>query len=156
MRINIKCSSAIHILLMIAMMPDTHKVTSEFLASSVGSNPVDVRKLMSSLKKAELIEVARGPGGAKLKRLPGEITLLDIYHAVDSTPLDELIGIHAHPAEQCPFGRNIGDVLAEPYAEIGETVRQKMASITLKQLCNRLKGMEPEIFAEVECVSPMQ
>lgn len=146
MRINIKCSSAIHILLMIAMLPETHKVTSEFLASSVGSNPVDIRKLLSSLKKAGLIEVSRGPGGAKLRKQPEEITLLDIYSAVDSTPLDELIGVHAHPAEQCPFGRNIGDVLAEPYAEIGDTVRQKMASITLAQLCYRLKDLEPGVF----------
>jgi DNA-binding IscR family transcriptional regulator len=146
MRINIKCSSAIHVLLMIAMLPDTHKITSEFLASSVGSNPVEIRKLLSSLKKAGIIEVARGPGGAKLKRMPIDITLLDIYNAVDSTSLDELIGVHSHPSEQCPFGKNISNILAEPYAEIGETVCQKMASITLEQLCSKLGKMEPEAF----------
>lgn len=131
---------------MIALLPDTHKITSEFLASSVGSNPVEIRRLLSSLKKAGIIEVARGPGGAKLKRMPKDITLLDIYNAVDSTPLDELIGVHSHPSERCLFGKNICNVLAEPYAEIGESVRRKMASITLEQLCNRLGKMEPAVF----------
>lgn len=146
MRINIKCSSTIHVLLMIALLPDTHKITSEFLASSVGSNPVEIRKLLSNLKKAGIIEVARGPGGAKLKRMPKDITLLDIYSAVDGTPLDELIGVHTHPEPLCPFGKNIYNVLAEPYEEISEAVRMKMASITLEQLCNRLEEMEPEVF----------
>lgn len=146
MRINIKCSSAVHILLMLALLPDTYKITSEFLASSVGNNPVEIRKLLSSLKKADIIEVTRGLGGAKLKRSPKDITLLDIYSAVDSTPLDELIGVHAHPEKKCPFGRNISDVLEEPYAEIGDAVRKKMSSITLEQLCNRLCEIDPTAF----------
>ncbi len=146
MRINIKCSSAVHILLMLALLPDTYKITSEFLASSVGNNPVEIRKLLSNLKKADIIEVTRGLGGARLKRSPKDITLLDIYNTVDSTPLEDLIGIHAHPEKKCPFGRNIGDILAEPYAEIGDTVREKMSSITLEQLCNRLCEIEPTVF----------
>lgn len=146
MRINIKCSSSIHILLMMALLPDTQKITSEFLASSVGSNPVEIRKLLSSLKQAGIIEVARGPGGAKLKKKPIDITLLDIYNAVDPASLDALIGIHAHPEPQCPFGKNIADVLSGPYAEISETVRKKMSSITLEQICKRLVEIEPASF----------
>ena len=145
MRINIKCSMAVHVLLMIAMLPNTQKVTSEFTASSVGSNPVEIRKLLSSLKKAGIIHVTRGPGGAVLTKEPKDITLLDIYSAVDPKSLDDLIGVHSHPAKQCPFGKNISRLLAEPYADISETVRRKMDSITLEQLCNRLKKMEPEI-----------
>lgn len=145
MRVSIKCSSAVHMLLMIAMLPASRKATSEFLASSVGNNPVEIRKLLSSLKKAGIIDVARGPGGAVLMRKPEEITLLDIYSAVDSSSLDELIGVHSHPARQCLFGRNIASLLAEPYAEIGEAVRRKMAQITLEQLRIKLLEMEPTI-----------
>lgn len=143
MRISVKCSSAIHMLLMIAILPPQCKITSEFLSSSVGNNPVEIRKLLSGLKKAGIIDVARGPGGAVLKKKPGDITLLDIYNAVDSASLDELIGVHGHPAKHCLFGRNIGSLLAEPYAAIGEAVCQKMASITLEQLVLRLQEMEP-------------
>lgn len=143
MRVSVKCSSAIHILLMIAMRQEGQKITSEFLASSVGSNPVEIRRLLSSLKKAGMIDVARGPGGAALKKEPGEITLLDIYTAVDPASLSELIGIHQHAEKRCPFGRNMAELLSEPYAEIGSAVQQKMSEITLERLCMRLREMEP-------------
>lgn len=148
MRISVKCSSAIHVLLMIAVLPASYKITSEFLASSVGSNPVEIRKLLSSLKKAGIIDVTRGPGGAKLKKSPEDITLLDIYNAVDSASLDELIGVHSHPAPQCPFGKNISNLLEKPYAEISEAVREKMSAITLAQLLMQFLEMEPTIYEQ--------
>ncbi len=148
MRISVKCSEAVHMLLMIAALPNDCRVTSDLLASSVGNNPVEVRRLLSSLKKAGIIDVARGPGGATLKRAPRDITLLDIYFAVDATSLNELIGIHGHATQQCPFGKNIYQLLAEPYAQIGEAIREEMDSITLEYLIARLRDMEPSIFEQ--------
>ncbi|MDL2248701.1 Rrf2 family transcriptional regulator [Tyzzerella sp. OttesenSCG-928-J15] len=146
MRISIKCSSAVHMLLVIASLSAEKKVTSSLLASSVGCNPVEVRKLLSSLKKAGIINVSRGPGGATLNKEPDDITLLDIYSAVDSASLDELIGLHANAATMCPIGKNIYNILAEPYEEIGSAIRDKMATITLKQLLERLYTMEPSLL----------
>lgn len=146
MRISVKCSSAVHVLLIIAVLPAGWKITSEFLASSVGSNPVEIRKLLSSLKRAGMIDVTRGPGGATLKKKPEDITLFDIYDAVDSASLDDLIGVHNHPNQHCLFGRNIRSLLAEPYAEIGEAVRREMESITLEHLLARLQEIEPAIY----------
>lgn len=145
MRISVKCSSAVHLLLMLALLSSRQRMTSEFLASSVGCNPVEIRKLLGSLKKAGLIDVSRGPGGAVLKRAPKDITLFDIYSAVDTASLNEIVGVHAHPFPGCPFGKNIGELLAEPYAEIGEAVREKMTSITLESLLSRLVQMEPSL-----------
>lgn len=145
MRISAKCSSAVHMLLMIAILPAHQKVTSDFLASSVGCNPVEIRKLLGGLKRAGFIDIARGTGGATLRVEPKDITLLAIYSAVDAASLDELIGVHAHAAEQCPFGKNIYRLLAAPYAEIGEAVRDKMTGITLAQLLARLEEMEPAV-----------
>lgn len=147
-RISVKCSSAVHVLLMIAMPPAGRKVTSDFLAGSVGCNPVEIRKLLSSLKKAGIIDVLRGTGGATLRKAPKDITLLDIYSAVDAASLDELIGVHAHALPQCPFGKNIYRLLAEPYQDIGNAVREKMEAITLAQLVGRLVELEPSIQAE--------
>lgn len=156
MRISIKCSSAVHILLMLALLPSERKITSGLLASSVGSNPVEIRKLLGSLKKAGIIDVARGPGGATLRREPKDISLLDIYTAVDSASLNELIGVHARPAPQCLFGKNIARLLAGPYAEIGEAVRAKMADVTLERLLARLLELEPAIAAAApEAEKPM-
>ncbi len=145
MRISIKCSSAIHILLMIAELSPHQKVTSEYLASSVGSNPVEIRKLLGSLKKAGIIDVTRGSGGATLTRRPEDITLLDIFTAVDSTSLDELIGVHTHAAPQCLFGKNIVTLLSEPYSKVGDAVRDTMSGVTLDQLLTRLEELEPEL-----------
>lgn len=145
MRISIKCSSAVHALLMISVLSGRQKVTSDFLASSVGCNPVEIRKILGGLKRAGIIDVARGTGGATLRKAPQDITLLDIYSAVDAASLDDLIGLHPHAIQQCPFGRNIYDLLAQPYTEIGNAVRDKMRAITLGQLESRLEEMEPSI-----------
>ena len=42
------------------------KVTSDFLAASVGVNPVIIRKTYPNSKRQELISVARGAGGAEI------------------------------------------------------------------------------------------
>jgi DNA-binding IscR family transcriptional regulator len=131
---------------MITVLSSYQKVTSDSLASSVGCNPVEVRKLFGALKKAGIIDVERGPGGATLKKEPKDISLLDIYVAVDPASLNELIGIHTHASDYCLFGKNIRNVLANPYAEIGNAVRDKMASITLEALLERLFKLEPSIY----------
>lgn len=45
------------------------------MAGSVGVNPVIIRKTLSQLKKADLISVQRGTGGASLLKDPEEINL---------------------------------------------------------------------------------
>lgn len=147
MRISVKCSSAIHALLILSVLTPGQKKSSDALAASVGCNPVEIRKLLIGLKKAGLVDVARGPGGASLKLHPKNISLLDIYSAVDSASLNELIGVHAHPDEHCPFGRNIAELLSEPYAQIGNAVREEMACITLEHLLEKLIQMEPAVQA---------
>lgn len=145
MRISVKCSSAIHLLLIVAVQSDKIKVTSDYLASSIGSNPVEVRKLLSSLKKAGIIDVALGTGGTVLLKDPKDITLYDIYEAVETIPIGNIIGIHTHPTPQCPFGKNINKVLEEPYAEISDAVKQKMTEITLQKALTRLLELEPSL-----------
>ena len=45
------------------------KMTSDFMAASIGTNPVIVRKILQQLKVAGLIEVARGTGGVTILRM---------------------------------------------------------------------------------------
>ena len=42
----------------------TAAMTSDFIASSVNVNPVVIRRLLQQLKKAGIVEVKRGSGGA--------------------------------------------------------------------------------------------
>lgn len=61
---------------------------------SIGYNPVVVRNLLGSFKKAGIVDVQRGSGGAFLISNPKDITIWTLYQAVDTAPLNELVGIH--------------------------------------------------------------
>ena len=54
MQISSRFTIATHMLVIIALKGKESKVTSDFLASSVGVNPVIIRKTLSQLKKARL------------------------------------------------------------------------------------------------------
>ena len=62
------------------------KMTGEALAESVGINSVIVRNILALLKNAGLISIFRGSNGARLMKSATQISLLDIFYAVESTP----------------------------------------------------------------------
>mgnify|MGYP001264675310 FL=1 len=68
MQITSKFTIAIHIITAIDYFGDTMKVTSSFLAGSVGANPVIVRNVMGNLKAAGIIETSQGKSGIRLAR----------------------------------------------------------------------------------------
>ena len=109
-------------------------MTSGLLALSTGCNPVIIRNILSALKKAGLITVARGPGGAELCRDPSEITLFMIYSALEPGGVTGLIGIHPCDGRSCPVAQNIRAVLQGPYHQIEASIRQTMEQITLASM----------------------
>lgn len=146
MQLSMKCSVAVHCLIFIHEAQGQVKVTSPLLARSTGCNPVVIRTILSALKKAGILTVARGAGGAALCRTPDKITLYDIYSALEPHGLSGLIGIHSCQDRPCPVARNIRGVLQEPYHKIEDAVRQAMAQITLASLLEdfhrRVQGSE--------------
>lgn len=134
MQISMKCSVAVHCLIFISETEKTEKITSSLLARSTGSNPVVIRGILSALKKAGLITVARGTGGAELCADPSGITLYQIYSALEPDGLNDMIGIHPCQDRPCPVARNIRQVLQEPYRKIEDSVRKTMESITLQSM----------------------
>ena len=84
MQISSRFTIAVHIFACIKTFENDYKITSDFLAGSTNVNPVIIRKILGQLKGADLIEVARGTGGAKITRPLNEITLLDVYKAAKS------------------------------------------------------------------------
>lgn len=134
MRLNTKCSIALHCLIFIAQYEEKVKVTSELLAKSTGCNSAAIRSILNALQKANIISVVRGVGGAHLQCLPSELTLWEVYYALEPEGLEHFIGLHPNPSDQCPVGSRIESVLKEPYREIGHAVKQQMENITLQQL----------------------
>lgn len=131
-KISSRFSIAVHILSVIAVSPE--ESTGDFIAGSVNTNPVIIRRIMGMLKKAGLVEVRPGVGGAKLRKEPGAITLLDVYRAVDVTEDDELFHIHGEANPLCPVGRGIESALREELAEAQRAMEERLARSTLDKL----------------------
>ena len=134
MQLSMKCSVAVHCLIFIHEAKGVAKVTSTLLAQSTGVNPVVIRNVLSGLKKAGIITVTRGTGGAELCRPPEQINLYQIYSALEPDGLTSLIGIHPCGERPCPVARNIRNVLAGPYHKIEEAIRETMEGITLASM----------------------
>lgn len=144
MQLSMKCSVAVHCLLFIWEARGKARVTSTLLAQSTGCNPVVIRNILSALKKAGLITVPRGQGGAELCRDPEQITLYQIYAALEPQGLTSLIGIHPCDGRTCPVAQNIRRVLRRPYRQIEDAIAATMDGITLASLIQDLEaGLTP-------------
>ncbi len=141
MQISMKCSVAVHCLIFIHEAKGVTRVTSTLLAESTGCNPVVIRNILSALKKAGLITVHRGTGGAELCANPAEITLYQIYTALEPEGVTSLIGIHPCQGRPCPVAQNIRQVLQNPYHKIEDAVRAAMESITLQSMLDDFHGL---------------
>ena len=141
MQISMKCSIAVHCLIFIHEAKGIAKVTSNLLSESTGSNPVVIRNILSALKKAGLITVPRGTGGAELCADPSQITLYQIYSALEPEGVTSLIGIHPCQGRPCPVAQNIRQVLQNPYHKIEDAVRAAMESITLQSMLDDFHGL---------------
>lgn len=134
MQISSRFTVAVHVLLCIAMFKNDHKVTSDFLASSVNANPVVIRRLLQQLKKAGIVHVIRGSGGTDTAKPIDEITLLDVYHAVACLDRGELFHFHENPNPLCPVGRNIHSVLDARLEHIQAVMENEMKSVTIQDI----------------------
>ena len=135
MQISSRFTIATHMLIIIALRGKESKVTSDFLAASVGINPVIIRKTLSQLKKAELISVARGTGGAEIIKDLEDISLLDVYQAVECLgKKGQLFSFHDNPNPDCPVGANIHRVLDEKLDKIQEAMEEELSQTSLARV----------------------
>ena len=139
MQISSRFTIAIHVLVCIETFKDEYKITSDFLASSVNVNPVVIRRLLQQLKRAGIISLARGSGGAKIEKPLDKITLLDIYHAVECVEEGQLFHFHENPNLACPVGRSIHTMLDTKLEEIQKAMEDKMQSISLQDILEEQK-----------------
>ena len=140
MQISSRFTIAVHVLVCIEMSKNDCKVTSEFLASSVNANPVVIRRLLQQLKKAGLVRVMRGSGGADTAKPVDEITLLDVYQAVECVDAGELFHFHENPNPRCPVGRNIHAVMDERLENIQKVMEREMESVSIQDILSDMKS----------------
>ncbi|RHF94595.1 Rrf2 family transcriptional regulator [Roseburia sp. AM23-20] len=135
MQISSRFTMAIHMFACIDTFTD-RKMTSDFMAASIGTNPVIVRKLLQQLKAGGLIEVSRGTGGVTVTKPLDEITFLDVYKAVECTPDEQLFHFHENPNQKCPVGKNIHHVLDDRLNQVQKAMEDKLATMTLADVKN--------------------
>lgn len=140
MQISSRFTIAIHMFACMETFGKNYKITSDFLASSINVNPVIIRKILSQLKSAGLIEVARGTGGTTATRAIDEITFYDVYLAVDLLDEGELFHFHDRPNPNCPVGKNMHTVLDDKLSNIQRAMENEMKKYTIADIVNDRKG----------------
>lgn len=137
MKIASRFTVAVHTLLVIHTFGKEQKTTSDFIAASVQVNPVIIRRTLLSLKAAGMIEVKAGSGGATIVRDLKDITLYDVYRAVDSVEGD-IFHFHENPNPTCPVGKNIHAVLDTHLADAQAAMENELKKVTLFDLTREL------------------
>jgi Rrf2 family protein len=139
-RIANRFSIGVHILSLLGALRDAEH-TSEWMAGSIGVNPVVVRNVTGMLRRAGLVRTQQGIAGTWLARPLSEVTLLDVYRAVEDET--SLISVHPHPNPNCPVGARIEATLREVFAEAENAMHAKLAGVTLEQVVRRLVASVP-------------
>lgn len=136
MRISTKFSDSIHTLAFIEIYRGKLPLTSENIAGSIETSPVVVRRLMSQLRKAGILTTVHGAADPKLTRPPHEISLYDIYLAVEND--QPLFTIDKKTNPQCIVGGNIQPTLKEFYHQAEVAAKAKLIQITLQDVLNSI------------------
>ncbi|NOV60821.1 DNA-binding IscR family transcriptional regulator [Clostridium beijerinckii] len=132
MQISSRFTVAIHILAALEISNDV--CTSEVIAGSIQNNPVVVRRIIGMLKKAELVDVNSGGGGAYLLKPVEDITLFDVYKAVDVVEDEKLFQIHENTNQECIIGANIQDVLMLMLPKAQSAMEEVLKSYTMADI----------------------
>ncbi len=135
--VNSRFSVAIHILSLIATTSDKSLLTSDFIAGSVNTNPVVVRRMIGVLKKAGLLLSHSGVARYELLVEPKNLTLLAIYQAIDGP--EQLFAIHDEPNPACAVGREIQHTLEDVYTSIWQAMEAQLQAQTLQDVLDQLR-----------------
>ena len=128
-----------HILALLSFAPSGRVYTSALVGRSVNTNPVVVRRLMGTLKKAGLITIVRGKGGAALSRPAEDITLLDVFNAIVPAAKRCPFELHQNPSSRCFVGKNIHDALEMPLAKARNALQESLATTTIADIAAFIK-----------------
>jgi len=114
-------------------------LTSGYMAGSVNTNPIVVRRILGMLRKAGLVSAQPGVGGgSRLARGPERITLRDVYRAVEA---GELFSLHPQrPNRRCPVGGSIQASLAGVLDEARSTMEKVLEGMTIARVLKAVQA----------------
>lgn len=131
MKYSTKLSDSVHTLVLITLNP-LDDLSSHAIANSIHTNPGYIRQIMSLLRKAGLIVSTTGHAKPILARGADQITLFDIYQAIEGNK--PLLHLDTHTNPECGIGINIQYALQEYYDAVQEAANHEMKRITLQDI----------------------
>jgi Rrf2 family protein len=136
MAVNTQFAIATHMLAALGYAAGK-EVNSADIAGSVNTSSSFVRRILAKLAKAGLVKTATGKGGACwLARPPREISLLDIYRAVEAP---KAFAIHQYPPEKaCPVSSAIKPALGRVLAETQQALERSLSRTSLAHVISDL------------------
>lgn len=136
--VDTRFSVSVQIMMSLAYHSD-ELMNSEQLAGVLKTNSTFIRKLVSNLVEAGLVESFRGKGGGiRIAKDPKDISLKCIYLA--ATEDKTLIKTHKKPVlKACPVSCCIDDVLCEIVDGIESTTQGFLAKKNLFDLLKKVK-----------------
>lgn len=137
MATNTQFSIAVHLLIALGYCGG-RQITSGELAGSINTSPSFVRRILAKLSKANLVSTTTGKAGAcVLAKKPEEISLLEIYQAVDAP---QTFAIHNYPTkESCRVSCNIESVMQKVLARAQNAFESNLAETNLAQVIGEIK-----------------
>jgi Rrf2 family protein len=132
MAVSTQFSIAVHMMAGLGFLPEA-ETTSAHLASSVNTSPSFVRRILSKLSKAGLVCTKMGKtGSTSLAKDPRDITLLEIYHAVEAP---KAFAIHDYPAKaSCPVSCGIKTAMESVLDRTQKSMEQSLSEISLARV----------------------
>lgn len=131
MKYSTKLSDAVHIMAFIEINHD-FDLSSTAIATSIQTNPAFVRQIMMKLRKAGLRSSVTGHAKPSLAKPAEQITLLEIYKAVEGDK--PLLHLDTHTNPECGVGVNIQLALLDYYQEIQKMAEEHMNQISLQDI----------------------
>ncbi len=132
LNISEAASIAIHSLALVAAAPGRINVSQ--LAEQTKFSKNHIAKVMQLLARKGYLSSGRGPaGGYTLKKLPSDITLLEIYELIDGDHSGAHCSVHD---EGCPFTECVFGNLRE---RLGSDMREYLAE---RKISDIIKSME--------------
>ncbi len=131
-------------LIMLAKKADEN-VKSEYLAESVNTNAVVIRRLLCQLSQANLVASQTGAaGGTRLAKSADDINLADVFQAVSRS---EIFALHPNtPNQDCPVGKNIEAILCNLQKEIDAAIGEKLKKYSLRDILEKIENENAAVY----------
>lgn len=140
---TVQFSLAVHTMLVLAYFSD-RRITSQMIAERVHCHPVIIRNCFAKLRAAGLLVTRPGRGRNELSRPASEITLWDIFSAVEGEQTCTLFKPYPLSREECPPAYDAQQLLVQHCQSAIASVRDALSAVSIQDMIDEMRSRYPE------------